>query len=824
MEKLINEPFYLLPPLVTFVANLILVLIVLRGTRRSFTKWLFCALLLSLGLWGLFLFAMRASPDVHHALPWDKAVAVTFYFSFVLYYHFTLAYTKNSGQRRILSVAYLLLIFFIALAPTNLIIERMRVASYGYAPVIGPLTIPVSLGSIFLMIGGGYNLIRRYIASLSQEERTHLVYLVIAIVFPLTGALLDALSDLPPMGIWGVLVFCFLSTVSIIKYHLLDIRIVVRKGLAFLLVSAAIAIPYVGLIYVLSGIFRQTAILWWAQIIIVLLLAIILRPLYSQIQQFVDRAFYRDRYNYLRALERFSRETQSVTNLEELASTMIKLVKGALRVSSGYLLIFSEHRHGFVAMSSAESNSLPSGVVLRGNSPLARWLEHNKEILSSDQLDILPQLQSFSLREKNYLQLMGAHLYVPIITREGRLSGILVLEEKLSQQSYSDEDRRLLTAVTNQMAIALENARLYQETRRSEEQLREREEEYRELAESITDIFFAMDEKLRYTYWNKASEEFTGVSTKDALGKHLHDIFPDIEGTKRAEQLYLKVLETKQPQHFINEYPMKGKDFVFEITAYPSKDGLSVLARDITERKQAEEREKKLQQELSLSSRLASIGQLAAGVAHEINNPLTTILGFSQRVLRKSTDARIRQDLQKVYEEACRTAKVVENLRTFARHSEPKKELVNINDILQKTLEMRAYELKTGNIEVITDITPGLPQLMVDSQQLQQVFLNIIMNAEQAMSETNRGGKLVIEAQASEGCIRITFTDNGPGVPKENLHKLFDPFFTTRGEKGGTGLGLSICHGIVAEHGGKIYAKSKLEKGTTFFIELPLGN
>jgi signal transduction histidine kinase len=509
MEKLVNEPFYLLPPLVTFVVNLILVLIVLRETRRSATKWLFCTLLFSLGLWGLFLFYMRISPDVHHALPWDKAVAVTFYFSFVLYYHFTLAFTRNSGQRRILLVAYLLLLLFIALAPTNLIIERMYVASYGYAPVIGPLTIPLSLGSIFLMISGSYNLIRRYIVSPSQEERNHLVYLVFATVFPLTGALLDAFSDFPPMGLWGVLAFCFISTVSIIRYHLLDIRIVVRKGLAFLLVSAAIAVPYVGVIFMISGFFRQTTVLWWIQPIFVLLLAIMLRPFYSRVQQFVDRVFYRDRYNYLRALEQFSRETQSVTNLEKLASTVVELVKGALRVLRVYLLVFSEHRYGFIEISPTSSNNLPSGVILRGNSPLARWLEHNKEVLSSDQLDILPQLQSFSLRERNCLQLMGTDLYVPIITREGRLSGILALSKKLSEQSYSEEDKQILSAVCNQMAMALENARLYetsqrevverkwaeQELRRSHEQLRDlsahlqlaREEERTSIAREIHD-------------------------------------------------------------------------------------------------------------------------------------------------------------------------------------------------------------------------------------------------------------------------------------------------------------------------------------------------
>jgi len=249
---------------------------------------------------------------------------------------------------------------------------------------------------------------------------------------------------------------------------------------------------------------------------------------------------------------------------------------------------------------------------------------------------------------------------------------------------------------------------------------------------------------------------------------------------------------------------------------------VNLYGLDITERKQAEEREKELQQQLNLSSRLAAVGELAAGVAHEINNPLTGILGFSQRLLRKSTDEEIRQDLERIHNEAQRMVKVMDNLRTFTRRREPKKEYSDVNDILQEALGLRAYELKTSDIEVVTSLVPGLPKTMVDFQQIQQVFLNIILNAEQAMSEASGGGKLTIKTQEGKGGIRISFTDDGPGIPAEHLDKLFDPFFTTRREKGGTGLGLSICHGIVAEHAGKIYAKSKPGKGATFFVELPL--
>ncbi len=256
------------------------------------------------------------------------------------------------------------------------------------------------------------------------------------------------------------------------------------------------------------------------------------------------------------------------------------------------------------------------------------------------------------------------------------------------------------------------------------------------------------------------------------------------------------------------------------------KDGKTIRVggtfQDITERKQAEEREKHLQQEISLSGRLASIGELAAGVAHEINNPLTGIVGFSERLLRKSTDEEISRGLGIINSEALRAAKVVESLRAFARPREPKMEELDINDILQRALELRAYELKTDSIEFVTDLVLSLPRTRVDFQQIQQVFLNIILNAEQAMIEVNGRGKLTIKTQQMKDSIRVSFTDDGPGIPAENLDKLFDPFFTTRGEKGGTGLGLSVCHGIVTEHGGRIYARNKPGKGATFFVELPL--
>jgi signal transduction histidine kinase len=256
--------------------------------------------------------------------------------------------------------------------------------------------------------------------------------------------------------------------------------------------------------------------------------------------------------------------------------------------------------------------------------------------------------------------------------------------------------------------------------------------------------------------------------------------------------------------------------------SYGGKPANKVIFVDVTERKQAEKEEQRLQQELYESGRLAAIGELAAGVAHEINNPLTAILGFSQRVLRKNHNKSLTQDLERISGEALRAAKIVQTLLTFARRREPLKEDCDLNDILQRALELRAYELRTSNIEVVVDLTPGLPKVKADSHQIQEVFLNVVLNAEQVMVEAHHGGTLVIKTCQNKSYVQIVFSDDGPGIAKENLGRIFHPFFSTRADRGGTGLGLSICHGIIKKHGGKIYAKSRLGEGANFIVELPV--
>ena len=222
-----------------------------------------------------------------------------------------------------------------------------------------------------------------------------------------------------------------------------------------------------------------------------------------------------------------------------------------------------------------------------------------------------------------------------------------------------------------------------------------------------------------------------------------------------------------------------------------------------------------------VTDRLASIGELAAGIAHELNNPLTGIIGLSELLLTSDVPPDIAEDISMIHSEAKRTSRIVRDLLTFARKHETDKQPVDINGIITSVLELRAYELKVHNIEVITGFAPALPRVQADGFQLQQVFLNIVINAEYFMIESHGKGKLSIITEQDDGIVRASFTDDGPGISEQNLRHIFDPFFTSKEVGKGTGLGLSICHGIVTEHGGKIYVESEPGKGAVFMVELP---
>jgi PAS domain S-box-containing protein len=392
------------------------------------------------------------------------------------------------------------------------------------------------------------------------------------------------------------------------------------------------------------------------------------------------------------------------------------------------------------------------------------------------------------------------------------------------------EEQDLFEEVAGDIAFALYSMEQEEERKQAEETLRQSEEKYRNILSEMQDSYFEVDLAGNLTFFNDSTSNSLGYSAEELMGMSYRE-FTASEDIKLVYKVFNKVYRTNRPNKgFLWKVVRKDGTVGFvEATVSPLRNpkgeiiGFRGVGRDITERKRAEEERKQLEQKAQVTSRLASVGEMAAGVAHEINNPLTGVIGYAQLLMdRGDIPSDIRSDLAAINDGAQRVASIVKRLLVFSRQVKPERRFIDINELIESTLALRAYHLRDNNIKVTTQLAPDLPETVADPGQLQQVLLNLIVNAETEMKLARGKGKLLIKTEKVDNTIRISFKDNGPGIAKKNLERIFDPFFTTREVGQGTGLSLSLCHGIVAEHNGKIYAESKLGKGATFIMELPV--
>jgi PAS domain S-box-containing protein len=390
-------------------------------------------------------------------------------------------------------------------------------------------------------------------------------------------------------------------------------------------------------------------------------------------------------------------------------------------------------------------------------------------------------------------------------------------EQKWKEHTYESRVEPLSDAsgaVVGTVGLALDIT----ERGRAEEDIRK----FKTIADNATYGVSIGDTEGKLIYANEAYANMHGYTVDELVGQHFTSLYAEnqLDFMKKRRE---RILQTGTSA--VDEVWHKRKDgsvFPTLVTGTAVKDekgnSLFVAAThfDISERK-------KMEAQLLVTNRLSSIGELASGIAHELNNPLTSIIGFSDLLLGRELPDDVKEDLTIINTEAQRTAKIVKNLLSFARSRAPEEKSVSVNDAIGKILELRAYEQKVNDIEVTTRFAADLPEVTADEFQLQQVFLNLVINAEYFMKLAHDRGTLVIITERAGDVVRVSFADDGPGIAPESLPRLFDPFFTTKEVGKGTGLGLSICHGIISAHGGKIYAESELGKGATFFVELPIG-
>jgi two-component system NtrC family sensor kinase len=422
--------------------------------------------------------------------------------------------------------------------------------------------------------------------------------------------------------------------------------------------------------------------------------------------------------------------------------------------------------------------------------------------------------------------LVRALLQVPLVVGQQTI-GVLAVDNQKQDRPFSENDQYLLSALADYAAVAIENARLYQQVKASEER-------YRDLFTNAYDLVFSLNRELAIVNINNAGEQLTGYGEAELSGMALENLCPPDAWPHIAQRLRAAQGGQAVQPFSIELLSHEGQRLYLEVSVRQARDSepglLNCIARNLTERRQ-------LEQQLIQSEKLSALGQMIAGIAHELNNPLTSISGYTQLLLReKGLEEQVRLDLQQINTQAERAARIVKNLLTFAREHKPERVSVDINEVLRNTISLRAYQLRVDNITIVTEFGPELPRTIADPFQLQQVFLNLINNAHHAMlAEEGGHGVLTVRtvprragtgfergADARGEQVVIEVIDTGVGIAEEDLSKIFDPFFTTKPIGQGTGLGLSICFGIIKEHDGRIWVESELNKGTKVTVELPL--
>lgn len=515
---------------------------------------------------------------------------------------------------------------------------------------------------------------------------------------------------------------------------------------------------------------------------------------------------------------------KSVTGLMDQAKLLERIVEAGVYITQaeeGFLLLRDNEHHELYLRAAknlgeqrAQSLRMPiddslAGQVVRTGKPI--------------RLDI--SRSGKTLKVKTGF-LVRAILQVPLTVGD-QVIGVLAVDNQQSDRPFSENEQYLLAALADYAAIAIENARLYEQARLSERR-------YRDLFANAYDLIFMLDRELRITNINNAGVVLTGYPVEELVGRPLWSLCAPDSWRQSAPQLQALLGGATLPPFELELIRSDDEQIFLEVSAQAMQNGSGVsglhcIARNLTERR-------RLEQQLIQSEKLSAIGQLVAGVAHELNNPLTSVSGYAQLLLRdQMLNPESRADIEQIHAQAERAARIVRNLLIFAREHKPERTSVSVNEVLRSTLALQSYQLRVDDIGVALELDPDLPITTADPHQLQQVFLNLITNARHAMVSKGGRGSLTLRTRLiaaapeaelngapSEAQIQIEVIDTGVGISERDLGKIFNPFFTTKPVGQGTGLGLSICFGIVQEHGGQIWAESQVGVGTRVLITLPV--
>lgn len=620
----------------------------------------------------------------------------------------------------------------------------------------------------------------------------------------------------------GLVPLAFAS--AIVRWRLMDVEVIVKRTLAYAAGLAAVAAIYGILLQIATDVFLEgdasdehsNVIALLATMVVVLLA----NPLRVAIQNALDRLYYRDRYDYRRALVAFARDLNSDLDLQRLSERLVGRVRDTLIVERMALLAYGEADHTFKPLA---SHGFAAGQPAIGaDTELAARLRAGHIVVVDDSLTAsasrrLPTGEQLQWRD------LGVHAFVPCVAKEGTIAAMAV-GRKQPGEPLSSEDLTLLVAVAGQVATAVENARLYRQVRQKADEIDRLREFSDSVLESLNEGLLVVDLADRIVRWNREMDAMYGLSRGDVVGRTLDEIFdaPFVASLRAARRDSESGTAALYRVPLASRHAGSPRALLLNIAIAPLRtpDGATtgsiLVLQDISSRAQLEE-------QLQISEKMASIGLLAAGVAHEVNTPLTGISSYTQMLLDKADpdDPRTKV-LEKIERQTFRAAKIVNGLLNLARPSQGESlQPVDLNAIVNDVLSLLEHQFKTSSIKVRKELSA--PPVIVHGieYKLQQVLLNLFLNARDAMP---KGGWLTIATRAGDGHAVVEVSDTGIGIPGEHLGRIYDPFFTTKAIGRGTGLGLSITYGIVQEHGGTLTCDSAVGKGTKFILTLPLAS
>ena len=607
---------------------------------------------------------------------------------------------------------------------------------------------------------------------------------------------------------------------SVLRYRLMDVELVVRRVFVYALTTLAIAmmigsVVYLAGLYALGGDegFSSGEITLRVVVAIVAMAAIVMiaGPVKNFLQEQIDRLFYGERYDLRNSLLDFGRTLSATTALDPLLDSLVSRLQEVMNV--GRVAIFIEDKNTRSGYRVARTVGLDSEIVVPADfREMIRVRSAANGVVRTDDLDLVPETTGFVKR--------SLHYYVPCVVR-GRMVAVIGLGRSADGALLSSEDVEILRTVSGYVAVAIENSLLYQEQQERASELKLLKEFNESIIESINVGLLAVDLEGRVTRLNSALEHILELKRDEAVGQRVEDLFSEDFADTLWQVLGNDRWRLKEIRHIykLHTATCAGRTLVLNIALAPLQDGLGqtgalVVLEDVTARIRLEE-------QLQQREKLSSIGLLAAGVAHEVNTPLTGVSSYSQMLLGMLPDTDPKHALlQKIRRQAERATNIVNNLLNFSRTGGATQFAeLDIHRVLDDTLQLLEPQLRRNQIEIVRTYEPELPKVFGNAGKLQQVFTNLLLNARDAIPD---GGRITIATTRTEdSLLLVEFSDSGIGIAPENVAKIYDPFFTTKGVGRGTGLGLAVSYGIVQEHSGHIGVDSTPGQGTTFRITLP---